>query len=71
MSNYFIGGLFVDSFKNIVPQYCPVISKNVIIERSFDENNQQKCECLNKNCCGFNKKGCNNSLISSYNDIQA
>ncbi len=57
----------MDRYKTIIHQYCPILAKNVAIEKILDFNDTEKYDCLNKNNCNCDKGICNNSLISSYN----
>jgi len=55
----------MEIFKTIVHQYCPVLSKNVAIEKSIDVDNNLHSECLNMHQCECKNGECVNKLISA------
>lgn len=56
----------MEKYKSIIYQYCPVLLKNVAIEKKAIDNNDQQYTCLNLHECKCENGVCNNSLILHY-----
>ncbi len=51
--------------KVIYQQYCPVLSKNVTIEKHYPNENEQHFQCLNNHQCECPDGACMNKLIAT------
>lgn len=45
-------------------RYCPHLGHNVIMEGRYTDAGGVRLECLNKADCGYEEKGCRNSLLN-------
>ena len=58
----------MSKIKTIIHQYCPVITKNIALEKTLDNNDSEKYECLNSTHCKCKDGVCQNPLISDYSE---
>jgi len=54
-------------YRTIIHQYCPVLEKNVAIEKILDKQNSEQFQCLNIGQCNCTDGNCSNRLVSAYN----
>ncbi len=55
-------------YKTIIHQYCPVVTKNIALEKTLGTDDSEKYECLNSSHCKCKDGVCQNELISEYSD---
>lgn len=53
--------------RTIIHQYCPILSKNVAIEKTIDMDNNEQYNCLNNYQCNCSNGTCQNKLVTAYN----
>ncbi len=58
----------MSEYKTIIHQYCPVVTKNIALEKTLSPDNSEKYECLNSSHCRCEGGVCQNKLISDYSD---
>lgn len=54
----------MDRYNTVLKRYCPVVSRNVAIEQTLNDDNSLRYECLNMGRCNCPGGKCENKLIS-------
>jgi len=55
----------MERYKIIIQQYCPVLLKNIAIEKILNFDNSEHYECLNRHQCVCDNGDCINRLIAT------
>ncbi len=58
----------MSEYKTIIHQYCPVVTKNIALEKTINSDNSEIYECLNSSHCKCESGVCENRLISDYSE---
>lgn len=53
----------MNEFKSIKQHYCPIYSRNIILENTVDKNGDERTECLYQQQGNCNSTDCMNKLL--------